>query len=474
MTATIIQGNVFDVLPAIPPGSVDACVTSPPYWALRSYLGCECGHTRTSHAPGCRECGCKRYKEHPLKPLELGSEKTPAEYVASMVRVFALVRECLADHGTCWVNIGDTYASGSCGGSSVFASGRTDGKPGDGGKAKLESAREGTKDRPGMEGIDSGNLCLIPQRLAIALQDSGWIVRSVIVWRKPAPMPASLAGWRWMRCRVKVKSDEAPSGYRADRPECDPNGDGVHYDHRRPPNALWSDCPGCPKCEPNGGFVLRKGSWRPTSSWEPILMLAKKQGYFADGEPVKTASGGNQNPRPFGKSENGDRQDGDHLYEGDTSGANARDVQTWAAEPLKEKHYAAFPTALAEWCLRAATSARGYCPKCGKPWCRVVEVRGVNANRNGKTADKIAEGLRTALGGAEHDTAETTTLDWRPSCSCPAAEPRPGRVLDPFAGSGRSGIAALRLGLDFTGVELNPEYADMAKRLLREESPLFA
>jgi DNA modification methylase len=90
----VIQGNVFDVLPTIAPGSIDVCVTSPPYWNLRSYLA----------------------KGHPLKRFELGNEKTPAEYVANMVRVFSLVRECMADHATCWLNVGDSYSHDSRGG----------------------------------------------------------------------------------------------------------------------------------------------------------------------------------------------------------------------------------------------------------------------------------------------------------------------------------------------------------------------
>src|SRR5438105_482019 len=136
MSATVLQGNVFDVLPTIAPGSVDCCVTSPPYWMLRSYLP----------------------KGHALKPLELGSEKTPGEYIANMVRVFDLVRVVLADHATAWINIGDTYSADR-------SYQVPDGKWTDvGNSAAMNSKRAG---------IDAGNLCLIPQRLAIALQDAG-------------------------------------------------------------------------------------------------------------------------------------------------------------------------------------------------------------------------------------------------------------------------------------------------------------
>jgi hypothetical protein len=97
----------------------------------------------------------------------------------------------------------------------------------------------------------------------------------------------------------------------------------------------------------------------------------------------------------------------------------------------------------------------------------------------GKNTDEIqqlAAEAKEALGGYYREFLLTTpaTLGWRPTCSCPAHEPRPGRVLDPFCGSGRVGIECLRLGLDFTGVELSPSYCDMANRLLRSESPLFS
>src|SRR5262245_12284379 len=148
MPARILEGDVFDRLPELEEGSVDVCVTSPPYWALRSYLP----------------------QDHALKSRELGSEATPDAYVARMVKVFRLVRRALADHAVAFVNIGDTYSADGC-------------------------------------------LALIPQRLALALQADGWICRSMIVWHKPAPMPASLAGWRWARHRVKVKE-----GGRHERP----------------------------------------------------------------------------------------------------------------------------------------------------------------------------------------------------------------------------------------------------------------
>src|SRR5262249_5826739 len=226
--------------------------------------------------------------------------------------------------------------------------------------------------------IPQGNLCLVPQRLALELQLDGWIVRSIVIWHKPAPMPASLSGWRWVRCRVKVRSARITMGGTVDTQAAINRGAMIaaqgHPD-RRPEGA---DCPGCKRCSAQGGLVLRKGWWRPTSAWEPILMLAKRRGYYADGEAVRTPPAEatvsrDQYTRVLDDPDEQFAVRHDHeTY--CTSGANARDVQSWSAEPLREKHYAAFPTALVAWCLRSGTSARGYCPLCGAPWARVMQT----------------------------------------------------------------------------------------------------
>src|SRR5262249_3658152 len=127
-------------------------------------------------------------------------------------------------------------------------------------------------------------------------------------------------------------------------------------------------------------------------------------------------------------------------------------------------------------CLAAATSARGYCPRCGAPWCRVVETsfRPTQDPANGKGGRK---GLDESNGQGEwpRGMTDSTTRGWRPTCACPSdLPPRPGLVLDPFAGSGRVGLQAQRMGLDFVGVELSESYCALARRLLAEAMPLFA
>jgi hypothetical protein len=140
--------------------SASMCMTSPPYWGLRSYLD----------------------DDDPLKAHELGSEPTPEEYVASMVAVFREVRRVLHPSGTVWLNIGDSYSSGDRDGHGIITST----------KQKTNNHAANTL-RPRMPlGLKPKDLCMIPARLALALQADGWWLRSEIIWAKPNPMPESV------------------------------------------------------------------------------------------------------------------------------------------------------------------------------------------------------------------------------------------------------------------------------------------
>jgi len=360
------------------------------------------------------------------------------------------------------------------------------------------------------------------QRLALALQADGWVVRSVIVWQKPSPMPQALSGWAWKRCRIKVASKDTSHMHDGRGPNGCPMR--PHSGNTMRTSTQWQDCPGCPKCAANNGFVLRRGSWRPTSSYEVILLLAKSQNYFADGEPVKTISQG-ASPREFGRKDasaygleelTGNMAPGVQWH--DNGSANARDVQSWSSESMSEHlctncgwfghsrhmpsidntrrcprckvkaltHYASFPTALVAWCLRAGTSARGYCPACGAPWARVMSAgnnpypgsshnHANDSEQGGTQMHESGIPAGTIMRRRFHECTPPKTLDWRPTCTCtPPRDPRPALVLDPYCGSGRTGIAAQRLGLDFVGVELSESYCSLAKKLLYNDAPLFS
>lgn len=167
---TILNGDCRSVLKTIPDSSVHCCVTSPPYWGLRDY-----GH-----------------------PDQIGQEKTPQDYVTTMLQVFSEVRRVLRDDGTLWLNLGDSYCSQ--GGSH---DGRTDNQPGVGaakiwrngaGRADGIVDARGQRNRNGVSVADlkPKDLIGIPWRVAFALQEAGWYLRSDIIWAKPNPMPESV------------------------------------------------------------------------------------------------------------------------------------------------------------------------------------------------------------------------------------------------------------------------------------------
>ena len=154
--ARLYPGDCLATLRTLPDGAARCCVTSPPYWGLRDY-----GHDG-----------------------QLGLEPTPDAYVAAMVAVFREVRRVLADDGTLWLNLGDSYASGS-GGTPRPGSDRADGIVGLVGHRN----RNGT---PVPDGLKHKDLVGIPWRVAFALQADGWYLRSDIIWAKPNPMPESV------------------------------------------------------------------------------------------------------------------------------------------------------------------------------------------------------------------------------------------------------------------------------------------
>ena len=151
----LIQASALSI--PLPEASVDCCVTSPPYWGLRNYLN---------------------------DPDQIGQEKTPQEYVEKMVRVFREVRRVLKPEGTLWLNLGDSYnAAGRVGhGSRVGCKQETN----------RASANGHDQCRPSSETLKPKDLIGIPWRVAFALQEDGWYLRSDIVWAKPNPMPESV------------------------------------------------------------------------------------------------------------------------------------------------------------------------------------------------------------------------------------------------------------------------------------------
>jgi DNA modification methylase len=151
----IIRGDALKILKQLPDESVDCVVTSPPYWALRDY-------------------GVKG---------QLGLERTFHEYLSKLCGIFDEAQRVLKRTGTCWVNMGDTYASSAKGGgqSNIM---------GDNLYLRLRR-RARLRQAKFKAGLPAKSLCQIPARFAIEMTNRGWILRNEIIWWKPNCMPSS-------------------------------------------------------------------------------------------------------------------------------------------------------------------------------------------------------------------------------------------------------------------------------------------
>jgi hypothetical protein len=213
-------------------------------------------------------------------------------------------------------------------------------------------------------------------------------------------------------------------------------------------------------------------------------LLTKGPRYFFDQEAVREPAeygyrptrGGNIYDRVGNSGSSPEKTPGVVTHGGDPStGRNVRSVWEIATQPYPEAHFATFPEALPERCIRAGTSERGCCPECGAPWERVTEVdtalaesrRGTEAYQSGG----VAKGA-TWAGTTPGVRKNVTTTGWRPSCDHDR-EPVPCVVMDIFMGSGTVALVARRLGRRSIGIELNPEYAELCARRLQQLS-LFA
>ena len=156
------------------------------------------------------------------------------------------------------------------------------------------------------------------------------------------------------------------------------------------------------------------------------------------------------------------------------AGRNLRSVWTIPTQQFPEAHFAVYPEALVEPCIKAGTSEKGCCSKCGAPWVRMVE-RTEEPDESGKGSffDRGKTGARD--GGDRTQPGprfKSVFTGWSPSCDC-GAEPIPCTVLDPFGGAGTTGVVALKLARNAILIDLSPEYCEMAERRIRDDAPLL-
>lgn len=297
---TLHVGDCLAVLATMATDSVDCVVTSPPYWGLRDY-----------GVDG-----------------QIGLEPTLAEHLAIMVAVFEEVRRVLKPTGTCWVNYGDCYATTPNGRSAADT------------KAAGNDDRT-FRDKPfsTIQGVlKAKDLCMVPNRFAIALQEAGWWVRSEIIWAKPNPMPESIRD-RPATSHEKIFLLTKSPRYFYDSEAVRQAGSAESIDryHRgRSDNHKWAD--GGP-----GGQSIAKS----------FSAMAEKHPKVRAADMASPRHAGGINHTKLDETPRG-------------AGRNLRNyepaaVAVWpiATQPFSEAHFATFPPELAERCILAG------CPKGG-------------------------------------------------------------------------------------------------------------
>jgi len=439
---TIICGDWVEVAKGLPAGLVQCIITSPPYWGQRNY-GVE---------------------------GQLGLEPTPEIHIEKLVIGFRELRRILRDDGMMFLNYGDKYNS------HIGDPQKVGGFQGENIRRNQDYGKSYPFRKYPIKNLKPGDLIGLAWRLALALQADGWYLRSDIIWAKAlsfcltysgSTMPESVNGWRWERHKIRTKKlrDLKYSVSRTEERGAFTGGGSMSgYSNE----GMWQDCPGCEKCEPNDGLVLRKGSWRPTRAHEYLFLLAKSPNYFCDMEAVREEKLDPQDDiRRISKAKeyisnknNGvakvnEWQVNESLL---SSGRNLRDVFCINPSPYPDAHYATFPEALVEPCIKVGTSQKGCCPKCGSPYARIIDTKQIKRERPADRTDRHNQGNGVNSCGNTVAGVNTTTLGWRPTCKCGIETTTPCIVYDPFMGSGTVAQVAARLGRNYLGSELNPDY----------------
>ena len=333
MKSLILIGDARQRLAELPAGSARTCVTSPPYFGLRDYgtatwhegdtdcdhLGkpmatkaninrnCGTGNdvknatAREFFRETCGKCGATRIDS------QIGLEDTPDAYVAEMVALFREVWRVLADDGTLWLNIGDSYAMSSMRGkNSEFKVAKQ--------TAAINGAiKLGKREIP--LGLKPKDLMGIPWRVAFALQADGWYLRSDIIWHKPNPMPESVTDRPTKSHEYLFLLTKSPRYY---------------YDHEAVKEPL---------ADSTWGRAARAKS--------------AKVKYGSPARPnSKQVIGGIDQSHAYAGLATG-RSNG---YDTETGKRNKRDVWTINTKPFRGAHFAVMPEALVEPCVLAGSA----------------------------------------------------------------------------------------------------------------------
>jgi DNA modification methylase len=370
-----LQGNCIDKIKELDDNSIDCVVSSPPYFGLRDY-----------GVDG-----------------QFGLEKTYQDYLTNTVKVFETFKPKLKDTATIWWNVGDSYSSGK----------RT---------STTNQSLRGNKDygvtrTPVQQGIKEKDLLMIPNRVAIALQDAGWYIRSEIIWHKPNPMPESVRD-------------------------------------------------------------------RPTSCHEKIWLITKSKKYYYDADAIRepVAKGtitrlsekNLKNQKGSNRGNGGMRSNGNMKPVGNMETKNKRNVWTVTTKPCKEAHFATFPKDLIEPCIKAGCPEK-VCVKCGTPYVRNLKIIFTPERKTRDNMVNVIPGRDkpTRMNSKNMESLIKKDLGFKKDCNCKTDEFKSGVVLDPFGGSGTTGIVASLNNRNAILIELNKEYISIANKRINKEFGFF-
>jgi len=434
----IIQGDCLQKLKELKDESVDMVMTSPPYWALRDY-----------GVAG-----------------QLGLESTFQEYINKLCDIFDEVKRVLKKEGTCWVNMGDTYSGGV---------NNNDKKKVDGAKTIKPIKAVGVQDK-----------CLlqIPSRFAIEMCNRGWILRNEIIWHKPNCMPSSVkdrftvdfekiffftkSKKYYFETQYEPYKDGSDVEYRKwlrENKEYDtkePYKKNTPFSHKAGHKA-WNNDPTLLRgkdaeirVNPNGRN--KRCVWPVSESPEFIYgQLAKKINDFKDAHP---------------EIDTGWFDDLiDCVYADNYKSA----VWSICTKPYKEAHFATYPEALCETPIKAGCP-EFVCKKCGKAREKIYEKGELVSSGPNKMAikprgfaqnDMVIQDLPKDPYGdmPRREKKEVGYTD----CGCNAGW-EGGIVLDPFMGSGTTGVVCKKLNRNFIGIELSEEYCKIAEARIKSIS----
>nr|WP_290940396.1 site-specific DNA-methyltransferase [Hyphomonas sp.] len=531
MKIDIYAGDCLDSLKQLEDQSINTCITSPPYWGLRDYGTGEwvggdpnCPHMRTTkiskdtstghkamfeqgnvvgdaiYKNECPKCGAIR------KDSQLGLEDTPEEFVDNLVKVFREVKRVLRDDGTVWLNLGDTYSSHKdCkstpqslakGMQSEVAHVIEKGKSVSRNTKKLKAA-----------GLKNKDLIGIPWRVALALQQDGWYLRQDIIWHKPNPMPESVKD----RCtkaheyifllsksskyyfdNEAIKDDSGSAGKKSASFKGRQGGAKYHarsggegseekvYDKKNK-RSVWTVT-----TKPFAGAHF---ATFPMDLIEPCVLAGCPEKICVDcGTPYKIkpkykySSDIEKKDSSFGKY--GDQEPESLNRQGMHGKRGEKLIQVRDNLPTQEKLVAYLKKKTNAKTLANSTDLKlskiehwfrsdesGFSYPSVEDWEKVREF----IDDWSEEFEEIDRGLLDYE--LKSDAIKSKTLighELQKQCDCKTNETKAGTVLDPFAGSGTTGIVADHRNRNAVLLELSEDYIKIAvKRIKKEVGTLF-